>query len=114
MNRVRRLARWFVVLVAIASVGIARAAHNFASIFTSRGPMSQLLVARAPRLASCTLLTIRTLAAVAIGSMPLLGASSPARASAEPFASLCAGCHNNVAHPTALVNNVTTRLVTLP
>ncbi|MEO8305144.1 MAG: hypothetical protein ABI724_13580 [Betaproteobacteria bacterium] len=51
------------------------------------------------------LLTLRTLATIASGSMLLLGASSPAQASAELFASLCSGCHNNVIHPLGLVYN---------
>jgi hypothetical protein len=48
---------------------------------------------------------MRTLAAVATGSILLLGASSPVQASAELFVSQCAGCHNNVAHPLGLVYN---------
>jgi hypothetical protein len=57
------------------------------------------------RLAWSMLLTIRSLAAIATGSMLLLGASSPAQASAELFASQCSGCHNNAAHPLGLVYN---------
>ncbi len=57
------------------------------------------------RLAWSMPLTMRTLAAIATGSILLLGASSPAQASAELFVSQCAGCHNNVAHPLGLVYN---------
>lgn len=49
-----------------------------------------LWFAYVPRLAWSMLLTIRALAAIATGSMLLLGASSPAQASAELFASQCA------------------------
>ena len=46
-----------------------------------------------------------TLAALIMGSILLLGASSPAKASAELFASICSGCHNDVLHPKRLIYN---------
>jgi hypothetical protein len=58
-----------------------------------------------PRLAWSMRLTIRTLAAIATGSILLLGAGSPARATAELFASQCFGCHNGADHPLGLVYN---------
>ena len=58
-----------------------------------------------PRLALSMLATIQTLAAFAATSMLLLGASSPAQASAELFNSQCFGCHNGAAHPLGLVYN---------
>jgi hypothetical protein len=58
-----------------------------------------------PRLARSMLVTIRTLATIAAGSMLLLGASSSAQATAELFISQCGGCHNNVKHPLNLVYN---------
>ena len=48
---------------------------------------------------------MRTLAAIAASSILLLGVSSSEQASAELFASLCSGCHNNVKHPRGLVYN---------
>jgi hypothetical protein len=62
-------------------------------------------LAQVRRLASSTRLAVGALAAIAMGSMLLLGASSPAQASAALFASLCSGCHNNVTHPRDLVYN---------
>lgn len=48
---------------------------------------------------------MRTLAAIATGSMLLLSANASAQSGAELFASLCSGCHNDAAHPKNLVYN---------
>ena len=44
-------------------------------------------------------------AAIAMGAILLLGASSPAKASAELFALHCARCHNDIVMPHRLVYN---------
>lgn len=55
-----------------------------------------------PRLARLRVLPLATIGASAL---VLLGACSSARASAELFASICSGCHNDKIHPKALVWN---------
>ena len=59
----------------------------------------------AVRVASLRRRFMSTLAAIAMGSMLLLGTTSPAQASAALYFSLCVGCHNNVNHPQNLVYN---------
>ena len=48
---------------------------------------------------------ISIVAVMATGSMLLLSASASAQTGADLFASQCSGCHNDVAHPKALVYN---------
>ena len=60
---------------------------------------SKLAVSRSP------LRRFMNALALALGTTALLGASPPASATAQLFASLCSGCHNDVVHPKGLVYN---------
>jgi hypothetical protein len=68
-------------------------------------PASQTTDTTTPVFAACFGWSTKFLAKIVSSAMLLLTANTSAQASAELFASLCSGCHNNVRHPRELVYN---------